>query len=601
MLAGTGLVTAAGQEPDGRTEMALMATSATTGVLELRRLDGLVDAMARTGELTLASQRPDRQLPGRVHEGFRQYHEAVPVHGGGVSRQLADGATVSIFGTIHQGIDLDTTPRLSPGEALALIEREAEAGSATDDPPALVVLPHPLDGYVLAYRATMRNLQTWFLDAHRGAIVHAESVMDEQTAVGVGAGIGGQRKKVIASQAGASFQTYDRLRPAEIVTLDLRYDDRRADDLLDPRGPEWTPSDVASDADNDWDDPAVVDGHAHTGFTYDYLFRRHGWNGMDGQNGRMLTMVNIARGYANAFFIPPPFGPEGTGVVAFGERPDGTPFVPADIVAHEVMHGVTHFSVSQRTGLPLIDTVYGVAGPSEFEVGGRTFRCGERLRYPTGPIAGRWFRFICEDGRFVLAANHGGAINEAFSDIVGTGVEFSLHEPGTGRNRADYLIGEDTGFFSRSLDAPGSRTLGNTSLHYPDAYSGLIRFLLGRLEDNNRFFFSGFVSVDRRTIVSLPTLGYSGVHWNSTALSHAFYLAIEGGRNATTGRTVDGVGAASRDDVERVFLRAMTDLLPARTSIPMAAAVIRQSAVDLFGAGSATHRALDQALSAVGL
>ena len=164
---------------------------------------------------------------------------------------------------------------MSPGEALALIERQADACSATDDPPALVVLPHPLDGYVLAYRATMRNLQTWFLDAHRGAIVHAESVMDEQTAVGVGAGIGGQRKKVIASQAGASFQTYDRLRPAEIVTLDLRYDDRRADDLLDPRGPEWTPSDVASDADNDWDDPAVVDGHAHTGFTYDYLFRRH--------------------------------------------------------------------------------------------------------------------------------------------------------------------------------------------------------------------------------------------------------------------------------------------------------------------------------------
>ena len=91
MLAGTGLVTAAGQGPDGRTEMALMATSATTGVLELRRLDGLVDAMARTGELTLASQRPDRQLPGRVHEGFRQYHEAVPVHGGGVSGSLPTG------------------------------------------------------------------------------------------------------------------------------------------------------------------------------------------------------------------------------------------------------------------------------------------------------------------------------------------------------------------------------------------------------------------------------------------------------------------------------------------------------------------------------
>ena len=32
-----------------------------------------------------------------------------------------------------------------------------------------------------------------------------------------------------------------------------------------------------------------------------------------------------------------------------------------------------------------------------------------------------------------------------------------------------------------------------------------------------------------------------GVHHNSTVLSHAFYLAIEGGRNATTGRSVTGV------------------------------------------------------------
>ena len=45
----------------------------------------------------------------------------------------------------------------------------------------------------------------------------------------------------------------------------------------------------------------------------------------------------------------------------------------------------------------------------------------------------------------------------------------------------------------------------------------------------------------------------------------------------------------------------MTHLMPARTTFPMTAAVIRQSAVDLFGTDSATHRAVDQALYAVGL
>ena len=87
----------------------------------------------------------------------------------------------------------------------------------------------------------------------------------------------------------------------------------------------------------------------------------------------------------------------------------------------------------------------------------------------------------------------------------------------------------------------------------------------------------------------------------SGILSHAFYLAIEGGQNRSTGLTVQGVGATNRHQVERAFFRAMTHLMPARTSFHMTAAVIRQSAVDLFGAGSATHRAIDQALNAVGL
>ena len=91
------------------------------------------------------------------------------------------------------------------------------------------------------------------------------------------------------------------------------------------------------------------------------------------------------------------------------------------------------------------------------------------------------------------------------------------------------------------------------------------------------------------------------MHWNSTILSHAFYLAIEGGQHRTTGRTVQGVGGANRHDVERAFFRAMTHLMPARTTFPLTAEVIRQSAVDLFGTGSATHRAVDQALYAVGL
>ena len=265
-LTGAGLVTVAGQKPASRLALNIMAMSATTDASELRLLDAQVDA------LVLASQQPDVSLSGRVHETFQQYHAGVPVYGGGISRQLANtGLTVSIFGTIHQGIDLDITPQLAQTEALALLEQQAGAGPATDDHPTLVIMPTPFDTYVLAYRATMRDFHTYFVDAHSGAIVHVENEVDEQGAVGSGVGIQNDLKKVSVSPAGVGFQTYDRLRPAEIVTLDLRHDDARAGSLLDPRGVRWVASDVAWDADNDWRDQAVVDAHAYGGFTYTAL------------------------------------------------------------------------------------------------------------------------------------------------------------------------------------------------------------------------------------------------------------------------------------------------------------------------------------------
>ena len=91
-LAAGGLITAAGQEPAERLAMEIRAMSATTDVSELRRLDALVDAMARTDELVPASRQADRHMLGRVHESFMQYHQGVPVHGGGVSRQPRSSA-----------------------------------------------------------------------------------------------------------------------------------------------------------------------------------------------------------------------------------------------------------------------------------------------------------------------------------------------------------------------------------------------------------------------------------------------------------------------------------------------------------------------------
>ena len=255
--------------------------------------------------------------------------------------------------------------------------------------------------------------------------------MKEQS-VGAGNGIQGQRKKISTTQTGGRFEAYDRLRPAEIITLDLLYDIEHFERLL-LGDVVWAPGDVASDADNVWSDPAVVDAHTYAGFTYDYFATRQDWHGVDGRNGRMFNMVNIAQGFTAAFYAPPPVGPEAAGVAIFGEDENGAPLVAVDIVAHELMHGVTDHSLFQRTGLPLLETSSSILGPSSFTERDEVHECGGRIYTWADPIREEWqgreFQFLCEENRYLLIANEGGAVHEAWSDIFSTAVEFSVHEP----------------------------------------------------------------------------------------------------------------------------------------------------------------------------
>ena len=157
----------------------------------------------------------------------------------------------------------------------------------------------------------------------------------------------------------------------------------------------------------------------------------------------------------------------------------------------------------------------------------------------------------------------------------------------------------------RSLESPQSLPIQSPVL-YPDHFDRRLRFPLVILEG----------TLDAPTLVDIVPLVFlddqgnflflggtdaGGVHLNATILGHAFYLAIEGGRNATSGLMVQGVGAENREQIERVFFRAMTEIMPSFTNFSIAAAVLCQSARDLFGFNSSVSRAVDQALLAVGL
>jgi len=91
------------------------------------------------------------------------------------------------------------------------------------------------------------------------------------------------------------------------------------------------------------------------------------------------------------------------------------------------------------------------------------------------------------------------------------------------------------------------------------------------------------------------------VHTNSGIPNHAFYLAIEGGTNRTSGLAVQGVGPANRAQIERVFYRGFTTFLTPSSNFAQARQATLRAASELYGESSATFRAVSQAWTAVGV
>ena len=394
------------------------------------------------------------------------------------------------------------------------------------------MLPEAGGGYALCWRLrawTGGDVVMFFVDAKDGQVRKRYSDLKTQSAVGLGKGVLGDRKKVSAKSSSGTFVADDELRPPDVSTYDYKGD---LDRLFAVSSVEdFSPSDLAKDADNDWTDGADVDAHAYSGYTYDYYFKRFGRRGLDNADVAMLNVTHPVRRedmftapddiffsfYVNAFYL-------GDGVMVYGEG-----MLPGytiqgqywdylagglDVVAHELTHGVTDYTSA------------------------------------------------------LIYEGESGALNESFSDMMGTAVEFFFQPAGSGSLHADYLLAEDV------VTPGGLRSMSNpASFGDPDHYS--LRFT--GPEDNG------------------------GVHTNSGIPNNAYYLAIEGGTNRVSKLTVQGVGGANRDQIEKIFYRAFTQLLPPSADFHTARAATIQAARDLQGAGRAAERAVTQAWTAVGV
>lgn len=506
---------------------------ATKDASEVRDWSARVRSMERSGGLRVRQRRADPLVRGRTHERLDQYHRGVRIHGADVAQQIVRGEVVSVYGQLYDSVEADTTPRIEPEQARAIVERRAGAEIGPRRRPELVLLPLPDGRFVLSWRlraASGSDIREYFVDASTGAIAFDYSVRKSQSAVGRATGVLGDSKKISVTPNAGRFLADDALRPPAITTYDLRGDFLRTIRIING---VVTPTinDIASDTDNVWTDGAAGDAHIYSGWTYDYFFKRFGRRGLDNADLAIRNIVHpvLRQDFFENFDLVPDFYlnaayfGEGLMVYGVGLQP-GITLVgdqtvdffsgALDIVAHELTHGVIEYSSN------------------------------------------------------LIYLNESGALNEGFADIMGTSVERFFQQQGGGLMQADYLIGEDVvrpgGF--RSMSDPGA--FGDPD-HYSRRFTGT--------SDNG------------------------GVHINSGIVNQAFYLAVEGGTNRTSGISVQGVGSASRDQMEKVFYRAFTQMLPASATFSLARAATIQSARDLYGAGSPAERAVTEAWTAVGV
>ena len=209
--------------------------------------------------------------------------------------------------------------------------------------------------------------------------------------------------------------------------------------------------------------------------------------------------------------------------------------------------------------------VYGEGLPPELRVDGLAF---DYLAGGLDVVAHELTHGVTEFSSNLVYDGESGALNESFSDMMAAGAEFFFQPPGGAALQADYLLGEDV------IRPDGIRSMADPArFGHPDHYT---RRYTGR-EDGG------------------------GVHVNSGIPNQAFYLAIEGGTNRTSGLAVQGVGPARREEIEKAMYRAFVFLMPPRASFATARAATLQSARDLFGAGSGAERALAEAWTAVGV
>ncbi len=341
-----------------------------------------------------------------------------------------------------------------------------------------------------------------FVDMETGKIISSHNRIEEVNSTGTAITAYSGTQTITTDNTGSTYRLRETGRGNGVETYNMN------------NGTNYGTATDFTDADNTWNnvnaakDQYATDGHWATEKTYDYYFLTYGRNSVDGVGLKLKSYVHanlVAMGYGNnvnAFW-------DGS-VMTYGDGSSTiNPLTTVDITGHEISHGVTQFT-------------------SNLDYQGES-----------------------------------GALNEGFSDCMGTAIEFYA-KPTT----ANWLIGNEIGATFRSMSNPNA-------YGQPDTYLGTN-------------WYSG--SSDN-----------GGVHTNSGVLNYWFYLVSIGasGTNdngnsfSVTGITISKAAAITYR-MNSVYLTNTATYSDARTGAI-------QSAIDLYGACSDEVIQVTNAWYAVGV
>ncbi|TQJ90113.1 M4 family metallopeptidase [Streptomyces sp. SLBN-31] len=459
-----------------------------------------------------------KDADGSTHTRYERTYAGLPVLGGDLVVHTSkagrtEGVTRAVKAAIKvASLKAQLTPAKAEKQAVSAAKTLGSTKSAADG--ARKVIWAGSGKPVLAYETVVGGLQDDGTPNQLHVITDAATgkklfeYQGIENATGTGKTLYSGTVSLTTNLSGSTYQLYDTTRGGH-KTYNLAHKTSGTGTLFTDADNVWGTGAASSST---TDQTAAADAAYGAQETWDFYKSTFGRSGIKNNGVGAYSRVHYGNSYVNAFWDDSCF------CMTYGDGSGNThPLTSLDVAGHEMSHGVT----SNTAGL-------NYSGES-------------------------------------------GGLNEATSDIFGTGVEFYA---ANSSDAGDYLIGEKI-----NINGDG------TPLRYMDKPSK---------DGGSADYWSSSV-------------GNLDVHYSSGVANHFFYLLSEGSGSKTingvsynsptsNGSTVTGIGRAK---ALQIWYKALTTYFTSTTNYKSARTGTLSAAAALYGSGSTEYNAVAAAWSAV--